>query len=163
VSEDGQATVEAALTLPIVLIALLLIVQVGVVVRDALALTQAAREGARAAAVSADDADAHTAIERSAGPLAADRIDVTLSPPEGSRRRGDVVTVELAYIERLSIPIVSRIVSLDLPLRASATTQLERGDVTPSPSPSPLPTPSVSPSPSPGPFASATPSPSPPP
>jgi protein-disulfide isomerase-like protein with CxxC motif len=34
VRSDGQATVEAALAMPVVLIALLLIVQVGVVVRD---------------------------------------------------------------------------------------------------------------------------------
>ena len=159
--DDGQATVEAALTLPIVLIALLLIVQVGVVVRDALALAQAAREGARAAAVSADVADAHAAIERAAGPLDAHRIETTLSPPEGERRRGDAVTVELAYLERLSIPIVSRIVSLDLPLRASATTQLERSDVTPSPSPTPSASPSPTPSASPSPTPSASPSPGP--
>ena len=156
--DDGQATVEAALTLPIVLIALLLIVQVGIVVRDALALAQAAREGARAAAVTADDDDAHAAIERAAGPLDADRIEIALSPAAGHRQRGDAVTVELAYLEQLSIPIVSRIVSLDLPLRASATTQLERSDMTPTQSPAPSPSPS--PSPSPTPTATPTPSPS---
>jgi TadE-like protein len=148
-SSDGQATVETALTLPIVLIALLLIVQVGIVVRDAMALTQAAREGARAAAVSASDDDATTAIARSAGPLAADRIVIGLFPPEGERRRGDAVTVQLAYEERLSIPIVSRIVALDLPLRATATTQLERSDVTPSPTPSPAATPATTGTPAP--------------
>lgn len=148
--EDGQAAVETALTLPIVLIALLLIVQVGIVVRDALALAQAAREGARAAAVTADDADARAAIVRAAGPLDAERIDVSISPAEGQRARGDAVTVSLAYVEQLSIPVVSRIVALDLPLSATATTQLERSDVTPSPAPtaSPTPTPSASPTPS---------------
>ena len=156
--DDGQATVEAALTLPIVLIALLLIVQVGIVVRDALALAQAAREGARAAAVSADDDDAYAAIERAAGPLDAGRIEVELSPAEGQRERGNAVTVELAYLERLSIPIVSRIVSLDLPLRASATTQLERSDTTPSPSPAPSPSPVPSDTPTPSPSASPGPS-----
>jgi hypothetical protein len=163
VREDGQATVEAALTLPIVLIALLLIVQVGIVVRDALALAQAAREGARAAAVSAADDDAHAAIERAAGPLDADRIEVELSPAAGQRQRGDAVTVHLAYLEQLSIPIVSRIVSLDLPLRASATTQLERSDTTPSPSPAPTPSPlpSATPTPSPSPIPPDTPIPSP--
>jgi hypothetical protein len=157
--DDGQATVEAALTLPIVLIALLLIVQVGIVVRDALALAQAAREGARATAVSADDDDARSAIERAAGPLDADRIEITLMPTESDRRRGDAVTVELAYLERLSIPIVSRIVSMDMPLRASATTQLERGNAPPSPSP--LPSASPTPSSSPSPSGSPSPSPSP--
>lgn len=159
--DDGQATVEAALTLPVVLIALLLIVQVGIVVRDALALAQAAREGARAAAVSADDADARAAIVRAAGPLDSDRIEIVMSPGAGERRRGEPVAVELAYVERLSIPIVSRFVSLDLPLRATATTRLETSDVTPSPTPAPTATPSPTPLPTDTPTPSASPSPGP--
>ncbi len=139
--ESGQATLEAALTLPVVLIALLLIVQVGVVVRDALALAQAAREGARAVAVTARDDDASAAVAGSAGPLDAARIEIDVSPDEGSRGLGDAVTVELAYLERLSIPIVSRMVDLDLPLRASATTRQERDIASPSPSPPPATTP----------------------
>lgn len=123
-SEDGQATIEAALALPIVLIALLLIVQVGVVVRDAIALSQVAREASRAVAVGGHDADADDAIVHAAGPLDASRIasDVTPAPP---RSRGDPVTVALSYEERLRIPIVSRFLTLDLPLRASATTGAE--------------------------------------
>jgi hypothetical protein len=134
-SEDGQATLEAALTLPIVLIALLLIVQVGVVVRDALALAQAAREGARAVAISARDADVEAAVDASAGPLAADRIDIDVTPPEAERSVGDAVTVRLAYTERLTLPIVSRIVSMELPLHATATTRQERNRPTPTPAP----------------------------
>jgi len=152
---DGQATVEVALTLPVVLIALLLIVQVGVVVRDALALSQAAREGARAAAISARDDAVRTAVERSAGPLDGDLIDVDVMPSPGARERGEPVTVTLAYVERLSIPIVSRIVSLDLPLRATSTSQLETSDLTPSPSPAPT----TSPSPSATPISTPTPTP----
>ncbi len=154
-AERGQATVEAALTLPIVLIALLLIVQVGIVVRDALALAQAAREGARAAAVTARDDAVENAIERSAGPLHADRIDIEITPAEAERVRGDIVSVKLAYVERLGIPIVSRIVSMDLPLRASASMRLERGHPTPTPQPTPSPEPTLSPEPSPS--ASTTP------
>lgn len=159
--QDGQATVEAALTLPIVLIALLLIVQVAVVARDALALTQAAREGARAAAVSATDAAALDAVRRSAGPLDADRIIIDVSPHESERRRGESVTIRLAYEERLSIPIVSRIIELDLPLRAIAISQLERSTATPSPDPTPSPNPTPSPEPTPSPASEPTPSPQP--
>jgi Flp pilus assembly protein TadG len=135
VSDDGQATLEAALTLPVVLIALLLIVQVGVVVRDALALAQAAREGARVAAVTADDDAAHEAVRGAAGPLDVDRIAISVTPEETERRLGGQVTVALEYEERLSIPIVSRIVSMNLPLRATATMRLERSVATPGPSP----------------------------
>lgn len=130
--ESGQATIEAALTLPVVLIGLLLIVQVGLVVRDALALVQAAREGARAVAVEGSDEAAVTAVRRSAGPLDVDRIQIEVSP---DRSRGSPITVTLRYEERLRIPIVSRIAALELPLRSSATMRAERSATTPTPSP----------------------------
>lgn len=94
--------------------------------RDALALAQAAREGARTAAITADDDDAARAVRETAGPLEADRIEISVTPSSSERERGEPVTVRLSYVERLRIPIVSRIVSLDLPLRASAAMHLER-------------------------------------
>lgn len=103
--------------------------------RDALALVQAAREGARAAAVTGRDADAVDAIRRSAGPLDADAIEIAISPDEGSRDRGAPVTVDLRYAARLRVPIVSRVMSFELPLRASSTMRIERDVQTPVPSP----------------------------
>ncbi|MEX0874632.1 MAG: TadE family protein [Actinomycetota bacterium] len=126
-TESGQATVEAALTFPVVLIALLLIVQVGIVVRDALALTQAAREGVRTAAITASDDRTVESIRRAAGPLAFGRIEIDIDPGAEARERGEPVSVRLRYTERLRIPIVSRIVDMELPLRATATMRLERG------------------------------------
>jgi hypothetical protein len=121
----------------VVLVALLLVVQVGIVVRDALALVQAAREGARAAAVTASDESARAAVRSSAGTLDAERIEIGIEPAEGARGTGSPVSVELRYSERLRIPIVDRFVSLDLPLRAEATMRLERSDPTPTPQPTP--------------------------
>ena len=117
------------------LIGLLLIVEVGLVVRDALALVQAAREGARAAAVFGTDDAAETAVRRSAGPLEPGRIEVDVVPPMSERERGTPITVTLRYEERLRVPIVSRIASLDLPLRAAATMRSERASASPSPPP----------------------------
>ena len=51
--DGGQSTVELALCLPVVLMALLFVVQVGLVVRDQIRTVQAAREAARSAAVEA--------------------------------------------------------------------------------------------------------------
>ena len=64
--DAGQAAVELALVLPVVVVLLLGMLQVALVGRDQLALELAAREGARAAAVSADPAAAARA--------AADRV-----------------------------------------------------------------------------------------
>jgi hypothetical protein len=159
VRDEGQATIEAAMTLPIVLIALLLIVQVGVVVRDAMALIQASREGARVAAVTADDDAAADAVRANAGPLDATRIVVTVDPPAGERSRGVPVSVHLSYSDRLTIPIVSKLVSFDVPLRSSATMRIEQASPTPLPTPSPSATPAPSPSPTPTPSTTPTASP----
>ncbi len=47
----GQATVELVLVLPVVVLALLLVIQVGLIARAQVLVVNAAREGARAAAV----------------------------------------------------------------------------------------------------------------
>jgi hypothetical protein len=135
--DGGQATLEAALSLPVVLLALLLIVQVGIVVRDVVALTQAAREGVRALAVSGDDADGRAAVVRAAGPLDGERIEIDLSPPADQRTTGSVIDVRLSYVERLSVPIVSRVVALEVPLTATASMRAERGAPSPSPTAAP--------------------------
>lgn len=147
----GQSTIEAAMALPVVLIALLLIVQVGVVVRDALALSSAAREGVRAVAIAASDEAASEAVRSSAGPLDADRIEIAVQPAPDERDRGSLVTVVLRYTERLRIPIVDRIVTTTLPLRATATMRLERSapGASPPPSPAMTPSPSIPPTPTP--------------
>ena len=64
--DAGQAAVELALALPVVVVLLLGMLQVALVGRDQLAIELAAREAARAAAVSADPAGAAR--------LAADRV-----------------------------------------------------------------------------------------
>ena len=60
-STSGQAAVEFALVLPIVIIMTFGLVVVGIAVRNELAVELAAREGARAAAVSASPATAASA------------------------------------------------------------------------------------------------------
>ena len=59
-ADRGQATVELALALPLLCLLVLAVVQVGVVVRDRLAVQLAAREAARAAVVAADPVAAGT-------------------------------------------------------------------------------------------------------
>ena len=85
--------------------------------------------------MSGNDDDARAAIRRSAGPLDADEIEIEVQPEQ--RERGSPITINLRYIDRLRIPIVSRILSLELPLRASATMRLEREVPTPSAGPGP--------------------------
>jgi Flp pilus assembly protein TadG len=118
--EQGQATVELALVLPVLALFALLIVQVGLVVRLQVLVIHATREGARAASV--DDApDAARAAAEAGAPLDPERLDVTVS---GRGDSGSRVTVEVRYRAPTDVPIVGALVG-EVPLVATATMRVE--------------------------------------
>lgn len=132
-----------------VLLALLLIVEVGLVVRDALALGLAAREGVRAGVVAGTDEAVREAVRGAAGPLDPEGIEIVVAPDPEERRRGEALAVGLRYEVRVRLPVVDRFVSTTLPLRSEATMRLELdGPAVPTPSPSPTPAPTPTPVPS---------------
>lgn len=99
--QGGQATLELALTLPVLALLLAALVEVGLVVSDQARLWHAAREAARVAAVDADADDIQAAAERPGlRPL---QVDV--SPDPRLRRQGDPVTVRVAYSPDSRIPL----------------------------------------------------------
>lgn len=119
-SDGGQATVEFVLVLPVLMVFLLAVVQVGLVVRDQLAVIHAAREGARAASV--DDTGnpgghAATGVGR-AGGLEDTRRTVTINVHDG------LVTVRVTYRAPTDVPIIGPMLP-DHTLTATATMALE--------------------------------------
>jgi Flp pilus assembly protein TadG len=118
--DRGQSTVELALALPLVTLALLLVVQVGLVVRDQVLVTGAAREAARTAAVVG--AGDRSAIERAAaraGPLDPSRIALEVTPgPDG------MVEVRVRYAARTDLPLIGALVP-DVGLTAVAVMRRE--------------------------------------
>jgi TadE-like protein len=113
--------VELALVLPLVAGLLLAIMQAGVLARDQILVTHAAREAVRAAAVDDDPAAARRAAEQ-AGPLAADRLEVDVV------QRGEVggrVRVAVRYRAPTGVPLVGALVG-DVVLDAAATMRVER-------------------------------------
>ena len=99
--ERGQSTVELVLSLPVVVLALLLVLQVGLVARAQVLVVDAAREGARAAAVEGTGAAASGAAEATPG-LDPVRlvVDATVGPP------GDDATVTVRYRMPTDVPLV---------------------------------------------------------
>lgn len=104
--EAGQATVELALVLPLIVIVVLAVAQVLVVARDAAALTAATRAAARAAIVGAEGGELRTAAlhERR---LVPSRLSVSRG---GGTAPGDLVTVSASYRSSTEVPIVGRFV-----------------------------------------------------
>lgn len=119
--DHGQSTVEFALVLPLVVLVAMFIVQAGLVVRDQVLVTHAAREAARAAAVSdADRLDAALRAARQAGDLEEDRLGVTVSMLEG----GSSVRVVVSYRSPTDLALVGSLVP-DVNLDASVVMQVE--------------------------------------
>lgn len=118
--EQGQSSVEFALVLPIVLICILGLLQVGTMVRDQIMVLGAAREAARQAIVTADRAR----IEAAAA-AAAPGLKLNLRVSRGTRR-GDLARVEVRS-KPVKLPLVGQIVG-GLTLKGSATMRMERSD-----------------------------------
>lgn len=96
--EPGQATVEFALVLPLLVLAMLAVVQVALLARDHLAVVQAAREAVREASVDPDP-DRAVAAARRVLPTAAVRV--------GTRSvAGGPIEVEVRYRAVTDVPLV---------------------------------------------------------
>jgi Flp pilus assembly protein TadG len=119
--EGGQATVELAMVLPLLVLLMLALVQAIVLARDQLLVTHAAREAARAAAVDPDPGAPRRAAVR-AGPLDPGRLQVDTGPRGAV---GTSVRVEVRYRETTTLPIVGRAIG-DVTLRSEATMRVER-------------------------------------
>lgn len=85
--------------LPFVVLALLSVVQVGLVVHARVMVTHAAREGARVAAVGGSDAEVRKAGASAAG-LPLQRLEVAVD------RSGGVAEVTVVYVDPTDTPIV---------------------------------------------------------
>lgn len=118
-SQRGSATVELALLIPLVLVLLVMIVEVGKVARLQIEVVAAAREGARVAATSPDPAAALAATSAALGDRGGDaRINVHRPHVVGADAQ---VNVSIGYVVRL--PLVGGVA---VPLSASAAMRVER-------------------------------------
>ena len=109
----GQATVETAFLLPVVVLLALAVGQVAVVAHARVSTTHAAREGARVAAVGQSD----EAVLASGG-LSASRIDV------GVVRGPSTVEVTVRYVDPTDVALVGSLLG-DVEVVAVAVMQRE--------------------------------------
>ncbi len=106
--------------LPFIALVALGVVQVAVLAHDQVLLTHAAREAARAAAVSEEPDAARHAAQRGGG-LRPDRLAVTTSP---RGEPGAFVEVRVTYTDTTDVPLIGALLP-DLALRATASMRVE--------------------------------------
>lgn len=118
--QGGQATVELALVLPVVVLLALVVAQAATLARDRLLVTHVAREAARAAAVDADPGAARRAATGAAD-LDPGRLTVELRGRGGA---GSRVTATVTYRAPTDVPLVGALIG-DVTLRAGVTMRVE--------------------------------------
>lgn len=101
----GQGMVELALTLPILILLVAGMMEFGQVIHQQLVVTEAAREGARSAAVGDSDAVIANVVRSAASTIDQGNLQVTISP--GVRVRGNAVTVMVSNPVQIITPLIS--------------------------------------------------------
>jgi Flp pilus assembly protein TadG len=117
----GSASVEFALVLPLLLVVGLALVQVGLLAKDQLLVQEAARAGARQAAVSSDDGGVRDVVV-AAGGLDGSALQVTVDrdpAPDGP------VTVTVTYRAQIVVPFVRWLFPSTVPVSGRATMRQE--------------------------------------
>lgn len=118
-NQGGQATVEFALILPLVVMLLLAIIQVGFVARDYVRVAHASREAARAASVDPDGGRAQDVVRHLLGDA-----DVEIAR-RGAGRVGDPITATVQYRAKTEVPIVG-VLFPDVEISDSTTMRAEQ-------------------------------------
>ena len=119
--DRGQSTVEFAMVLPLVALVVMFIIQAGLIVRDQLLLSHAAREAARAAAVSdADRSGAAMDAAKKAGSLDAERLSGVVELVDAARS----VRVALSYRSSTDLAIIGALVP-DVELNSTVVMRVE--------------------------------------
>ncbi|MFC7063859.1 TadE/TadG family type IV pilus assembly protein [Halobacillus seohaensis] len=117
-SQKGQALVELALVLPILLMLIFGIVDFGRIFHAYLTLDHAGREAARTASVGAEDSEIYATVTNSTVGLNDSNLNTKLSP-SGERESGSEISVTLTYDIGFLTPVIQ---SLSSPITLKDTT-----------------------------------------
>ena len=122
--EQGSATVEFVLVLPLVLTVAVALLQLGLLVKDQLVVQESARAGARQASVSTDDSTVIQAADDAAPSLDETKLDVTIARDPGA---GAPVSVSVTYHAEVTLPIISWLFPASVDLSSTAVMRAETG------------------------------------
>lgn len=105
--EQGQALIEFAFILPVLLLLLFGIVEFGRIYSAGLIVNQGAREGARIASLGVTDTEIVATVQRAAPTLDPTKLTVAITPELADRRRGQEVQVVVRYPVVIVAPFIS--------------------------------------------------------
>ncbi len=103
----GQAIVEMALILPLFLLLLIGMLEFGLILHDYITVAEAARAGARAAAVGKDNTAIENAVKNASPGLDKAKLTITITPAaQASRTVDSAATVTVTYPVEVPVPAI---------------------------------------------------------
>lgn len=124
-NRKGQALVEFAIILPILLLLVMGIIEFGLIFNAYLTIQNASREGARYGITGASDADIVSLVRSDCSALQSTYLTVNVTPAEGSRITGDTLVVSVSYSYHMVTPIISSLFSNVVVLNAQTSMRME--------------------------------------
>lgn len=124
-NKSGQAIVETALILPLILLILMGIIDFGFLFNNYLVIDNASREGARSAAVGSTDSVIMSTVSSMTLSLEPTKLKTTIYPTGASRIKGSQVTITIEYDYSLITPIIGAIVPNPVHLTAKTVMRVE--------------------------------------
>lgn len=123
---DGQASLEFALIIPLLVIIVLIVSQLGYLVYVQNVLVQAAREGARVISTTNSNQMAFNRIGQICSRLDKDRLKIKIDPGSSTGREvGDVVNVNLSYKYSGVTNLINLLIGRDIFINTDSSMRME--------------------------------------
>lgn len=124
--ERGQALVEMALVLPLFLLLLFGVIEMGRIGHAYISVNNAAGAGGRMATIGGLNGDIETAVENAAPSLGLTSQNIIITPTDYLQRySGQGVTVLVTYPVQLIIPLISNVIPNPVVVRSKVIMRLE--------------------------------------
>lgn len=120
----GQALVEFALMLPILLLLVVGVMEFGLIINQYMVVAEAAREGARSAALGGSNATVTTVVRAAASQIDGSQLTITIAPST-VRVRGSGVTVTVQKPVQAITKLVTPFFPVDFTVQGTATMRVE--------------------------------------
>ena len=124
-NNKGQAMIEMAIILPILLLLVLGIFDFGRILYSQILLEKNARYAARVGIVKNSDSEIMQAINESSSGLDSSRLNIVIDPSQSARSSGDSLRVKLDYDIDIFTPLMSNIIGSPVNISGEATMRVE--------------------------------------
>jgi len=124
-NEKGQAMVEFALILPVLLLLVMGIAEFGMMFNAYLSVQNATREGARIGVVGASNEEMEERILNTSPSLNKERIVITIEPGDNARASGETLRVLVNYDYKMAVPFISILFGGSVNLSGESSMRIE--------------------------------------